>query len=105
MESLAQLLEALLMSLAVIATAALDMLLLVWIILCALVVALLLRLLVHAIWQGMKAGYAKAMRPRHKNEAVIRARMTEQGFCHFCGASVPHRESEGRCDRCMWVMK
>jgi hypothetical protein len=24
----------------------------------------------------------------------------KRGFCRFCGASIPHRFGEGRCDKC-----
>lgn len=32
---------------------------------------------------------------------VVTAQDVKRGFCGYCGASIPHRAGEGRCDRCM----
>lgn len=31
----------------------------------------------------------------------LRERLVTEEFCRFCGASIPHRPGEGRCQRCM----
>lgn len=62
MEQLSTLLEALLMSLAVIGAAALDMLLLIWIIFAFFIVAILIRFAAWAIWNGIRDGYKKAVK-------------------------------------------
>jgi|HubBroStandDraft_4_1064222.scaffolds.fasta_scaffold786545_2 hypothetical protein len=35
---------------------------------------------------------------RERAERVVADR--ERGFCQFCGASIPHRFGEGRCQHC-----
>jgi len=62
MDALANLAEALLASLLIVGTAALQMILLVWIILAAFAVIVLLRWGVHVAWHSGVAAYHRAKR-------------------------------------------
>lgn len=62
MERLSELFEALLMSLAVVGTAALQMLLFIWLIFAAFVAIALLRWGVGIVWNSAVAAYRRGMR-------------------------------------------
>ena len=41
----------------------------------------------------------------HGNKFCRQQSDKERGFCRQCGATIPHRVGEGRCEWCMWAME
>jgi co-chaperonin GroES (HSP10) len=50
---------------------------------------------------GMDTDYGVGRKIRMMHDEDVDTIEVKPGFCHSCGASIPHRCGEGRCSACM----